>query len=174
MIHLQVKVKVHIQAAYIAAIDKILNLETILSQLEAQTFEFPYISWKQFMDAFEYDIMVSKQQLSFATLKESQNQEDDQNRVDAPEELQLLIKDQFNKIVMDDYITAFDLIECIRRVPLYSQLRKQIIRKQQKKSDIKEETLEQVLKKILRNSKRILDILRVYKLLQKRRITQIQ
>ncbi|CAD8106877.1 unnamed protein product [Paramecium primaurelia] len=145
---IQVVRMLHVQAAYVSAIDKILNLETILSQLEAQAFEFPYISWKQFMDAFEYDAMVSKQQLSFATLKESQKQVDDQDRIDAPEELQQLIKEQFNKIVMDDYVTAFDLIECIRRAPLYSQLRKQIIRKQSKKSDIKEETLEQILKRI--------------------------
>lgn len=88
---IQVVRMLHLQAAYVAAIDKVLNLDTILSQLETQAGEFPYISWKQFMDAFEYDNMVSKQQLSFATLRESQKQVDDQDKVDAPKEFQDLL-----------------------------------------------------------------------------------
>lgn len=118
----------HCKAAYVASIDRILNLETVLSQLETQANEFPYISWKQFMDAFEYDVMVSKQQLSFASLKESQKQVDDQDRVDSPEELQNLIKEAFSKLVMDDYVTTSDLLDYVRRAPLYSELRKKVVR----------------------------------------------
>lgn len=135
----------HCKAAYVASIDRILNLETVLSQLETQANEFPYISWKQFMDAFEYDVMVSKQQLSFASLKESQKQVDDQDRVDSPEELQNLIKEAFSKLVMDDYVTTSDLLDYVRRAPLYSELRKRVVRLQSKKGDLPQETLEQLL-----------------------------
>lgn len=36
----------HVQAAYIAQIDRILTLDAILSQIETQAKDHPYISWK--------------------------------------------------------------------------------------------------------------------------------
>lgn len=59
---------------------------------------------------------------------------------------------------MDDYVTTSELIEYVRRSPLYSELRKRVVRLQSKKGELPQETLEQLLKRIEENAEEYLTL----------------